>query len=161
MVGEAATHLAWLCPSAASLVALARSPTASVWREIRDDPGAVLLILRQSPDHSDPFQSFIPAVVHEPNALLEAVRLLDAPGPSFLDWNQPAARPIYHACHTFALLAFQLAERTGRAEPDNAWTAGLLAPLGWLAAAAIDLNRAAACLADSELTLHPVAVQQK
>src|SRR5436853_474618 len=49
-LGEAATHLAWLCPSAASLVALARSPTATVWQEVRDDPGAVLLILRQAPD---------------------------------------------------------------------------------------------------------------
>jgi hypothetical protein len=89
-VGEAATHLAWLCPSAASLVALARSPTASVWDQVRGDPGAVLLILRQVPDHAVSSQSFFPAVVHEPAVLLEAARLLEAPGPAFVDWTQPA-----------------------------------------------------------------------
>jgi signal transduction histidine kinase len=160
-VGEAAAHLAWLCPSAASLVALARSPTASVWPQIRCDPGAVLLILRQAPDHADSSQSFIPAIVREPGVLLEAARLLESPGPSFVDWTQPTARPIYHACHTFARLASHLAERTGRADSDNAWAAGLLAPLGWLAAAAIDLRRTAACLADPDLAAHPVVVQQK
>jgi signal transduction histidine kinase len=160
-IGEAAAHLAWLCPSAASLVALARSPTATVWKEVRGDPGAVLLILRQAPDHADPSQSFIPAVVHEPGVLLEAARLLEAPGPAFVDWIEPASRPILHACHTFAGLASHLAERTGRADSDNAWAAGLLAPLGWLAAAAIDINRTAACLADPELAAHPVPIQQK
>ena len=59
-LGEAATHLAWLCPSAASLVALARSPTATVWQEVRDDPGAVLLILRQAPDQTGSPPDFRP-----------------------------------------------------------------------------------------------------
>ncbi len=160
-LGEAATHLAWLCPSAASLVALARSPTASVWEQVRGDPGAVLLILRQVPDHAVSSQSFFPGVVHEPAVLLEAARLLESPAPSYVDWTQPAVGPIYHACHTFAHLASQLAERSGRGDPDNAWAAGLLAPLGWLAVAAVNPAQTAACLADSDLPAHPVSVQQK
>src|SRR4029077_20973201 len=96
--GEAATHLGWLFPSAASLVALARSPTATVWEEVRDDPGAVLLILRQAPDQSVSPPSFFPAVVHESAVLLEAARLLEASGPGYVDWSRPAAQPIYQAC---------------------------------------------------------------
>ncbi len=160
-LGEAATHLAWLCPSAASLVALARSPTATVWEEVRHDPGAVLLILRQAPDQAMSPPSFFPAAVHEPAVLLEAARLLESSGPGYVDWSQSAVRPVYHACRTFARLAFRLAERSGRGDPDNAWAAGLLAPLGWLAVSAIDPGQAAACFADPELPAHPVPVQQK
>lgn len=160
-LGEAATHLAWLCPSAASLVALARSPTASVWEQVRGDPGAVLLILRQVPDHAVSSQSFFPGVVHEPAVLLEAARLLESPGASYVDWSQPAIGPIYHACQTFAHLASQLAERSGRGDPDNAWAAGLLAPLGWLAVAAVNPDQTSACLAAADLPAHPVSVQQK
>src|SRR5947208_7470859 len=160
-LGEAATHLAWLCPSAASLVALARSPTATVWEEVRDDPGAVLLILRQAPDQALSPPSFFPAAVREPAVLLEAARLLEASGAGFVDWSQPSVRPIYHACHIFARLASRLAERSGRGDPDNAWAGGLLAPLGWLAVSAIDSDQAAACLADPELPAHPARVQQK
>src|SRR5207249_1578996 len=160
-IGEAATHLAWLCPSAASLVALARSPTATVWEEVRDDPGAVLLILRQAPDGAPSPPSFIPTAVHEPEMLLEAARLLEASGPGYVDWRQPAVWPIYQACRIFAGLTSNLAERSGRGDPDNAWAAGLLAPLGWLAVAAISPDRAADCLADPELPAHPVTIQQK
>ncbi len=160
-LGEAATHLAWLSPSAASLVALARSPTATVWEEVRGDPGAVLLILRQVPDHASSSQSFFPGVVHEPAVLLEAARLLESPGPAYVDWTQPAVRPIFHACHEFARLASHLAERSGRGDPDNAWAAGLLAPLGWLAVAAVNPEQTAACLADPDLPAHAVSVQQK
>jgi signal transduction histidine kinase len=160
-LGEAATHLAWLCPSAASMVALARSPTATVWEEVRDDPGAVLLILRQAPEQTGSPTSFFPAAVHEPAVLLEAARLLEASGPGYVDWSQPAVKPIYHACRMFARLAHRLAERTGRSDPDNAWAAGLLAPLGWLAITAVDPDQAATCLADPDLPAHPVLVQQK
>src|SRR6266851_4905544 len=161
MVGEAATHLAWLSPSAASLVALARSPTATIWRQLRGDPGAVLLVLRQSPDHALSSQSFLTAGIHEPAVLLEAARLLETLGPSYIDWNEPIVRPIYQACHTFACTASKLAERTGRGDPDNAWSAGLLAPLGWFAAAAVSREQTAAALADPELPANPGRVQQK
>src|SRR6516162_1504438 len=103
-LGEAATHLAWLCPSASSLVALARSPTATVWEEVRDDPGAVLLILRQAPDGASP-TSFFPTAVREPTMLLEAARLLETSGPGYVDWRQPTVGPIYQAGRAFARLA--------------------------------------------------------
>ena len=47
-LGEAATQLPWLSPSAASLLALIREPAEPAWEFARHDPGAVLLILRQA-----------------------------------------------------------------------------------------------------------------
>jgi signal transduction histidine kinase len=160
-LGEAAAQLSWLCPRAASLRALARSPTATLWQEIRADPGAVLLVLRQaSVTPSLPSLSFFPALLHEPNILQDAIRLLNKSGPGFVAWNQDALRPIYQASLTFARLAESLAERTGRGDPDNAWVTGLLAPLGWLALAALEPTSAAACLADSQLPHDPVHAQR-
>src|SRR5207249_9429699 len=86
-LGEAATHLAWLCPSAASLVALARSPTATVWEEVRDDPGAVLLILRQAPDQAVSPPSFFPAAVGERVVWLDAARFVPGAGLGMEGWS--------------------------------------------------------------------------
>src|SRR5439155_18488182 len=41
-----------------------------------------------------------------------------------------------------------VAERADGCAADNAWVAGLLAPLGWLAAAAVDPAQTSACLED-------------
>jgi two-component system, NtrC family, sensor kinase len=160
-LGEAATHLPWICPRASSLVALARSPTAALWPEIRSDPGAVLLVIRQAPAaQALPSLSFFPALFQDPIILQEAICRLPKTGPAFIDWNQGAIRPIYQAALIFARLAESLAERTGRSDPDNAWVAGLLAPLGWLAIAALESDSAAACLADPRLPHDPLQAQR-
>src|SRR5262249_46221590 len=70
-------------------------------------------------------------------------------------------RPIYHACLLYARLAERVAELTGRSDPDNAWVAGLLAPLGWLAVCAAHRDSAAACLADPALAHNAVATQER
>jgi signal transduction histidine kinase len=54
-----------------------------------------------------------------------------------------------------------LAEKSGQADPDCAAAAGLLAPLGWLAAAALKPDAVAACLADEDLPRRPDIVQQR
>ena len=48
-----------------------------------------------------------------------------------------------------------------RADPDIAWVAGLLAPLGWLAACAIDLDAVGRCLENPKLAQGAHAVQQR
>src|SRR5262249_23026812 len=48
-----------------------------------------------------------------------------------------------------------------RCDPENAWVAGLLAPLGWLAVAAVGPQETAAVLADPELARVPATVQQR
>jgi signal transduction histidine kinase len=86
--------------------------------------------------------------------------LADA-GAGFVDWNQVAVQPVYQAALTYAGLAEHLARRSQRCDPDNAWAAGLLAPLGWFAVCAVEPQQAAACQADPEWAQNPAAVQRR
>ena len=70
-VAEVVMQRAWLPPSAASLTALALHPTPATWLTLRDDPGAVLLLLRHPDDGSRP--SFLLRML-DPAVLDEAVR---------------------------------------------------------------------------------------
>src|ERR1700676_4021045 len=92
VLAEAVLQRAWLPPSAVSLTALARNPLPSTWPLLRDDPGAVLLLLRGLPDGSHP--SFLARML-DPSVLDEAIRLLDLPGEDAVDWNAPVVRPVY------------------------------------------------------------------
>jgi two-component system NtrC family sensor kinase len=161
-LGEAVTRLSWLSPCVDSLVALARCPATDTWARVRQDPGAVLLVLRQAPAaRAASSLSCFPSLVHEPAVLEGACRLLDSGGPGFVDWDLPSARPVYQSGVMFARAAHWLAERSGRADPDNAWVAGLLAPLGWLAACAVDLDLVGRCLGDPELASSPHVIEQR
>src|SRR5439155_9143174 len=137
-----------------SLLALARMPAAAAWARLRHDPGAVLLVARQvARTLITPAISFFPAVLRDPaildgpidflspqcvvrspwsaaeNMEAQAADLgLGAPG-CFVDWYDPRIRPIYHNCLLSARLAERVSELSGRCDPENAWVAGLLAPL--------------------------------
>jgi two-component system NtrC family sensor kinase len=183
-LGEAASQLPWLSPCAASLLALARSQSAETWDLVRNDPGAVLLVVRQTARTLASVRpSFSWGVLQDPGILDGAVRLLgktsgrrsrDTPAnglaagadltPStvhFVDWNQPSVQPVYRASLAYARMAHDIAARSGRCHPEAGWVAGLLAPLGWLAACAIDSDAVAHCLADPALAQNPIAVQQR
>jgi signal transduction histidine kinase len=153
-VGEAVTHLSWLAPSAASLVALAR-PDAGTWPQIRSDPGAVLLVLRFS--QASEFQlSLSPALIGDARVLAGALAQWDRPAAA--DWDDPRIQPIYCEALTYADLAARLAARTQRADPELTWVGGLLAPLGWLALAAYDASAASRLLPG--IASGPVAFDQ-
>jgi two-component system NtrC family sensor kinase len=147
--GEAALQLPWLSPCAASLLALTRAPQAAVWSEIRHDPGCVLLLVRHAlPPATTSGLSLFPALLRDA-AVLDAARahLEGKPRPrGWVSWNQAEARPIYQTALACARLACHLAEQADCCAPDNAWVAGLLAPLGWLAACAADPGATAADL---------------
>ncbi len=161
-LGAAATHLPWLSPGATSLVALARPPSAHGWEQIRLDPGSVLLLARQCPaGRTLSSLSCFPTALLEPALLEEAVRLLDATPPGFVDWNQAAVRPVYQAALSYARLAAAVARCLDCCDPENAWVAGLLAPLGWFAVCAVDPEQVSACLNDPEWPADPLAVQRR
>jgi signal transduction histidine kinase len=161
-LGEAATQLPWLSPCAAALVTLARSPTTAAWSEVRLDPGCVLLLVREAAvTRSASGLSFFPSLLRHEAVLEAALRHLHQPAAGFVDWNRPAVRPVYQAGLTFARLARALAERTGACDPENAWVAGLLAPLGWLAVAAVDPEQVAACLDEPDLAGQAGLIQQR
>ncbi len=163
---EAVLRLGWLSPSAASLAVLGRPPSAATWSAIRRDPGAVLLVVRRGEapwpgrSSSAPSPAFYTSAFEQAALIDDALRLLDS-SDGFVDWNRPSVQPVYDACLTFARLAQRLAERTGRCDPEAAWTCGLLAPLGWLAMCAIDPESVSACLADPGLRGDPAETQRR
>ena len=98
-LGEAALDLPWIAPSVASLTTLARFPLASVWSQVRTDPGIVLLSARLLDTHTDLDLPLLDAVLHHlPHFDKGAV-----------DWNQPGPNVVYRACYRHALLTSQLA----------------------------------------------------
>jgi signal transduction histidine kinase len=143
-VAEAACELPWLAPCAGSLVALTRGPGGGGWPALRHDPGLVLLLVRDGPRGTSAL-SFYSALLHDPNVLELAGRCLAQAPAAFVNWHQPALLPIYRAALACARTAEALARLTDRCDPEQAWVGGLLAPLGWMAAAT-DARAAAQCL---------------
>ncbi|HEV3204129.1 MAG TPA: ATP-binding protein [Gemmataceae bacterium] len=160
-LGEAVTHLPWLSPSASTLVALARPPSAACWDRIRFDPGGVLLLLRQRGSRPTvPTPNAFPISLHDPALLEETVRVLDQGHAGFVDWNQAALRPIYLAGLIQARLAEFIARQTEAADPESAWVAGFLAPLGWYAVCAVDPEKATECFHHPEFSTDPAGTQK-
>ncbi len=132
---EAVTGLPWLAPAAGSLAALARCGAASWSGFLRHDPAAVLLLVRCE-RAADP--ALYPTSLFGTPAPLEfALHRLAAAPCGFIDWTGPA----YRASLAIARRAKALARRSGRAHPEAAWVAGLLAPLGALAVSCVATPR--------------------
>jgi signal transduction histidine kinase len=148
--------LPWLAPAVSSLVALARPIAPSTWNAIRTDPGAVLLLLRATPDV--PPQN-LPNLLVAPAVLELALRHLDEP--IFPDWRGIVAAPVYRLAVRTADLAARLAAASGRADVEAARVCGLLAPLGWMAACAIDPAAAEGCLGDPEQAADAAGAQRR
>jgi signal transduction histidine kinase len=157
-LAEAAIDLAWLSPCAESLAVLVRMPATLAWSQVRTDPGLVLLLARQNPA-KEGSESHFAAGLRDPALLGRALHFLQVPG--FVDWNNPRLLPIYETCLRQARLAHALACQVPDADPDIAWSAGLLAPLGWLAVCAIDPETAALTLQDSGFAGNSAMVQQR
>src|SRR5262245_51528758 len=137
--GEAAMELPWLPPSAGALAALCRPQSAPVWSQIRTDPGCVLLLARVD-SHCD--GSWTTQLGSLP--LLEtSLHFLENTAAAFIDWHDQGAAPILIRAQRQAWLASELATRVPGCDAHRAWTGGLLAPLGWLALAALHQHKGA------------------
>jgi signal transduction histidine kinase len=78
-----------------------------------------------------------------------------------VDWHASQIRLVLRTGLACAWIAEALARRLKRIDPERAWAAGLLTPLGWYAACALDPDAAAACLADPSLAADPVGTQRR
>ncbi|HEV8058607.1 MAG TPA: ATP-binding protein [Gemmataceae bacterium] len=161
--GEAAVHLPWLCPTTESLLVLAREPVELAWPSVRDDPGAILLILRHVQSSADAAH-----FIHEADqvALLGAAQRLlletaRSPIPSFIDNRHAGVRRVLRTGLSYARTARKLAERAANVDPDCAWVCGMLAPLGWLALAAVDPSKVQACLDDADFPDQAAEIQRE
>jgi two-component system NtrC family sensor kinase len=161
-LAEAVTQLSWVPPTASSLLALARPFTPATWSVLRRDPGAVLLLLRAptisrlAPDHFT-----LPELARSPEILEAVVRRLRGEGAGRLpDWSVPGRSAILESCLLYARQADRLARRVRRCDPDKAWAAGLLAPLGWVAMAICSPREVADCLDEPLFARDPGAAQR-
>lgn len=140
--GALAMELPWLPPSAAALAALTRPHSASLWTQVRHDPGCVLLLARCQTDFKQPISTSLNSL-----SLLEtAARLLNATPVPCIDWRKPGITRIAAIAQRQAWLAAELAQRVADCDPQRAWIGGLLTPLGWFAVSAVDPVRAAEAL---------------
>src|SRR5205823_5767157 len=89
------------------------------------------------------------------------VEIHTAPISCSINWTRGTNEQVFRAGLAYARTARRLAESTGRCDPENAWVAGFLAPLGWLATCAADPDQTAACLADPKLGQDPDAIERK
>jgi len=149
-LGDAASELPWLVPDAAALVNMTRSPAVADWKLIRRDPGAVLLIARSEPTATLRLAFAPPCGRPSPNqespfaaSLARALELLQTNTAPFIDWNARGPCYVYRKSLEIAQLSQTIAQTIGRCDADQAWSAGLLAPLGWMAICAVDPNRVA------------------
>jgi two-component system NtrC family sensor kinase len=129
-LGEAAIDLPWASPSAASLAGFAPN-RSDLFESLRHDPGALLLLLRDAPSEA----SFELSADRYRRGLAFSLRHLRD---GVVDWSLPGPKLLLDRCRRQAWLAAQLAERVGGIDLAEAWTGGLLAPLGWIAAALRD-----------------------
>ncbi|MFL5245823.1 MAG: ATP-binding protein [Gemmataceae bacterium] len=161
-LGEAITQLAWLCPSAASLLALTRSSPSDAWNVLRSDPGAVLLAVRQGLASSDNIHAIsFPSLLYREAIPLAAWNGLGNRLEGYADWGSEALAPVYLSCRQYAQCASHLAKIGGHCGAEVAWTAGLLAPLGWLAVSAVAPDLVTACLTELNWKCHVPALQEK
>lgn len=132
--GVAAMDLPWLPPSAAALAALTRPQAATIWSQVRHDPGCVLLLARSQGDAS----GSLTAALGSLSILETALHFLQNSKAPCIDWRRPENARVAAVSQRQAWLATDIAARVPNCDLERAWTGGLLAPLGWLALAALE-----------------------
>ncbi len=160
MIAEVLTRCAWVPPTTAGLLALARG-SSEAWNQVRRDPGAVLLLLRHpSLVQLPPERISFPKLLLSADVLDDAVRKLRREGEeSLIDWDDPRRAGVHAFAVSCAATAHQLAGLTRACDPERAWVSGLLAPLGWLAVTAHFPDETVHCLADPEWTEGPARIE--
>lgn len=160
-LAEDVARLPWLPPTPAALLALAQSDDC--WPVVRRDPGAVLLLLRiPSLRKLAPELLSLPQLTRCPEPLEYAAhRLGDITQSSLPEWTAPGRATVRDAALDYARTAAAIAELTGKCDPEKASVCGLLAPLGWLAAAAVHPEAVIDVLDDPQHVADPEGLQRK
>ena len=159
-VGHRAAALPWLCPAVPSLLALADEHPDPLL--LAADPAVMLLHFRLSrPAHKAEGVRFDTRTFSEPVLPEATARLLEsAPATCRLDPSSELTRELLEFARRAARTARAVARET-RLCPDHAAAAtALLAPTGWLLAAAVDPAAATLCRADLGNGEAPADVQR-
>ena len=148
---EAVLDLPGICPASASLAALTRPHPAETWETLRHDPAAVLFVL-----HNLPSTNNIVTCLRDDRLIFAAQELLRQPERPFVDWRSPGPDLVWRTARRQAAFAEVISQHVSLA-PDIAWTAGLLAPLGWIGLCAVAPNRIAELNAEGDFDQVAVA----
>jgi signal transduction histidine kinase len=126
-----------------------------MWSQVRHDPGCVLLLAQVQGETAGSPAAALGAVA----TLETALRCLQHSNFPCTDWRRPENARVVAIAQRQAWLAADIATRVPHCDLERAWTGGLLAPLGWLAVAALDsaplpdaaprILEPASCLAES------------
>ncbi|MBN9117797.1 MAG: HAMP domain-containing histidine kinase [Planctomycetes bacterium] len=149
-VGRAAVALPWLCPNTDDLIRLAEAP-AGLARPCEAAPALLAFLLRFVAPASAPHPGlFCPASLAVASLPETAAAYLAASRDGWVPACEVAKR-----CRALTggavKFARRLAEHTRRVCPERAAAVAALAPLGWLAVAAVDYGIAAEPLHDPHL----------
>jgi signal transduction histidine kinase len=157
-VGRLAAALPWLCPNTDELIRLAESP-ASYARPCAPAPAILAFLLRYTPPAAAPQTGlFCPAALALAGLPEAAAAFLTASRDGWVAPTGEVAKRCRALILSAARFARRAAEHTHRACPDRAAAIATLAPLGWLAVAAVDHGVAAEPLHDPDKP--PVAAVQ-
>ncbi|QEG30038.1 Sensor protein ZraS [Gemmata obscuriglobus] len=154
-VGRAAAALPWLCPNTDGLIRLAEAP-AGLARPFSADPVAadvalVLFLLRFVPPSVAPAESlFCPSALSAASLPSTASAHLQAVPGAWVDPECEVAKRCRAFARAAAAFARRLAEHTRRACAERAAALAALAPLGWVAVAAVDPGAAREPLHDPD-----------
>ena len=148
-VGRTAAALPWLCPNTDSLIRLAETP-ATLAGPCDADPALLAFLLRFAPPAAQPLSGLFCAASLTSASLPEAASTLLAATPEGWVPGSQVAKRYRSLTIAAAPFARRLAEQTQRVCPDRAAAIVALAPLGWLAVAAVDAGAAAEPLHDPE-----------
>lgn len=142
--GRAAAGLPWLCPNTDDLLRLAEAPATLARSSPDATPALLSFLLRFCTPSSSPHSGlFCPTSLNVASLPETAAAFLAG---SRTGWIPPECQVAKH-CQALTTVATafarKVAERTRRACPHKAAAVAALAPLGWLAVAAVDSGTAA------------------
>ena len=133
-LAEAVLDLPGLCPAAASVAAIAMERDAD--QAVRRDPSAALFLAQHQTSNDE-------AILL---AMLEGIERNRVP---FVDWRRPGVERVWSASQFLAHVAESIALKVG-SDSSRAFTAGLLAPLGWLGVCAVQPENVSTFLAAAD-----------
>lgn len=149
-VGRDAAALPWLCPNTDSLLRLAEAP-ATLVRPCHADPALLAFLLRCTSLTAQPINGLF-CLSSLSGATLPDVAgtLLSATPLGWFPTSCEVAKRCLALTSSTTVFARRLAEHTRRACAERAVALVTLAPLGWLAVAAVDPGAAAEPLHDPQ-----------
>ena len=139
---------------------LARASGSSLWSRLREDPGAVLLLVRHTHAFATPERSFSTADLLEPTVPGAALRgLREHSSTGWVDWHSDGTDDVYRVSLACGVAASRIAEVAGLCDPQPPGSPGCWLPWAGRGCARSVRRPSVACLNDPDHVREPSATQ--